>query len=470
MIDMLRIYHQLPYPLRVLAASVRGRYLSRWRYGPQHEALVEEILARDGWSAAQWQAWQEERLAFVLHRAATRVPYYRQQWDERRRRGDKAAWDMLANWPVLTKEHLRQEPRAFVADDCDPRQMYYEHTSGTTGKPLHIWISKETLQTWFAMFEARSRRWYGVSRHDRWAILGGQLVTPVERQRPPFWVWNAALRQLYLSAYHLSAEHIPAYLEAMRRHGVTYLLGYPSGLYRLAQVAMELELDAPRLTVAIGNAEPLFDHQRRVISHVFQCPVRETYGMAEIATAAGECEAGRLHNWPDVGVMEVLADEEDRPVAAGQPGRFVATGLLNADMPLIRYEIGDRGVIAPQSGCACGRQMPVWQQVEGRIDDVVVTADGRHIGRLDPVFKADLPVREAQIIQEDLGRIRVKFIPTAAYTDRDGEMLAQRIRDRVGPMEVLLEPVSDIPRTANGKFRAVISKVEATRMARINTN
>lgn len=108
--------------------------------------------------------------------------------------------------------------------------------------------------------------------------------------------------------------------------------------------------------------------------------------------------------------------------------------------------------------------MPVWQQVEGRIDDVVVTADGRHIGRLDPVFKADLPVREAQIIQEDLGRIRVKFIPTADYTNQDGEMLAQRIRDRVGPMEVLLEPVSDIPRTANGKFRAVISKIPATRM------
>jgi phenylacetate-CoA ligase len=459
MTNLLHLYHQLPYPLRVLAATVRGHYLSRWRYTAQSEQLVEEILARDSWSAAQWHAWQTERQAFVLHRAATQVPYYRQQWAARRRRGDKAAWDVLNNWPVLSKEQLRAEPRAFVADDCDPRQMYYEHTSGTTGKPLHIWISKETVQTWFAMFEARSRRWYGVSRHDRWAILGGQLVTPVERQRPPFWVWNAALHQLYLSAYHLSAEHIPAYLEAMRRHRVTYLLGYPSGLYRLAQVALEQELDAPRLTVAIGNAEPLFEHQRRIISHVFQCPVRETYGMAEIATAAGECEAGRLHHWPDVGVMEVLADEEDTAVPAGEAGRFVATGLLNADMPLIRYEIGDRGTVAPEGGCPCGRQMPIWQAVEGRIDDVVVTADGRHIGRLDPVFKADLPVREAQLIQEDLYTIRVKFIPTTAYTAQDGELLAQRIRERVGPMQVVLEQVDDIPRTANGKFRAVVSHV-----------
>jgi phenylacetate-CoA ligase len=256
----------------------------------------------------------------------------------------------------------------------------------------------------------------------------------------------------------------------MRRHGVTYLLGYPSGLYRLAQVAMERELDAPRLAVAIGNAEPLFDHQRRMISHVFQCPARETYGMAEIATAAGECEAGRLHNWPDVGVTEVLADEDDTAVPNGQPGRFVATGLLNADMPLIRYEIGDRGSIAPETNCSCGRQMPVWQQVEGRIDDVVVTADGRHIGRLDPVFKADLPVREAQIIQEDLSTIRVKFVPAAAYSTRDGEMLRQRIRDRVGPVEVVLERVDDIPRTSNGKFRAVISHVQTTRISRMDTN
>jgi phenylacetate-CoA ligase len=93
------------------------------------------------------------------------------------------------------------------------------------------------------------------------------------------------------------------------------------------------------------------------------------------------------------------------------------------------------------------------------MDDVVITPDGRHIGRLDPVFKADLPIREAQIIQETRQGLRVLYVPTEAYSAQDGEALIRRIRDRVGEMDVALEAVDEIPRTANGKFRAVISRL-----------
>lgn len=456
--DWLSLYHRLPYPLKSMAAGARGRTLSKWRYGPNAEELVEATLARDAWSQEQWDAWQAERLALVLHRAATQVPYYREQWAGRRRNGDRAAWDLLENWPVLAKDELRQAPHAFVADDCNRDEMFYEHTSGTTGKPLHIWLARETVQAWFAIYEARARRWYGVSRHDRWAILGGQLVAPVTQKRPPFWVWNATMHQLYLSAYHLAPENIAAYLQAMAEHEVTFLLGYPSGLYRLAQAAHELGLKAPQLRVAVGNAEPLLDHQRATIGEVFGCPVRDTYGMAEIAAAASECDHGHLHIWPEVGIIEILADTAGAPETARQAGRLVATGILNADMPLIRYDTGDRAALAgPDTLCACGRSLPLLQSLEGRKDDVVITPDGRHIGRLDPIFKADLPIREAQIIQETPDRLRVLYVPTADYSAQDGEALVRRIHDRVGDMDVVLEPVAEVPRTANGKFRAVIS-------------
>jgi phenylacetate-CoA ligase len=181
--------------------------------------------------------------------------------------------------------------------------------------------------------------------------------------------------------------------------------------------------------------------------------------MAEIAAAASECEAGSLHAWPDTGLIELLADDADEPVADETAGRLVATGLINADMPLIRYDTGDRARRASGGGCACGRGLPVLRAIEGRSDDVVITRDGRHIGRLDPVFKADLPIREAQIIQESLDRLRVLYVPTAAYTAADGEALVRRIHDRVGEIDVVLEEVAEVPRTANGKFRAVISHV-----------
>ncbi len=458
--DWLKVYHRLPYPFRVLAASARGYYLRWWRYGSETERLVEEVLERETWRPEQWRAWQEERLAYTLHRAATKVPYYRECWRDRRRHGDRASWEVLKNWPILKKETLRENPRAFVAEDCNTQEMFHEHTSGTTGKPLSLWWSRETVRAWYALFEVRIRLWNDVSRHNRWVMLGGQLVTPFTQAHPPFWVWNAGLRQLYMSSYHLAADYIPAYLEAIRRHGVTYMFGYASSMYALAQIAVEKDLEAPPLQVAISNAEPLYRHQREIIARAFQCPVRDTYGPAEIVCAASECHAGTLHLFPEAGVIEVMYDAVDERIPLGESGRFICTGLLNADMPLVRYEVGDRGALAPEGkACACGRTLPILQEVEGRSDDVVLTSDGRRVGRLDPVFKADLPIREAQIIQESLERIRVRFVPASEYTNRDGIAITQRLHDRLGDIEILLEPVDHIPRSASGKFRAVISKV-----------
>jgi phenylacetate-CoA ligase len=421
---------------------------------------VEEALERDHWSRERWERWQNEQLTLLLDRAATRVPYYREQWRARRGRGDAASWQVLQNWPILEKESVRQNAKAFVADDSGAKAMFHEHTSGTTGKPLDLWWSRDTVRAWYALFEARWRRWYGVSRHDRWAILCGQLVAPVNSRKPPFWVWNAALNQLYMSSYHLAPDLIPDYLGALKKYGISYIFGYPSSLNAVAQEILRLQRDDLKLNVAITNAEPLFAHQRRAISRAFHCPVRETYGMAEIVAAASECDAGQLHLWPEVGRVEVL--NSDKPVTSGAVGELVCTGLLNADMPLVRYRVGDRGGLGVDTlPCACGRSLAVLRSLDGRSDDVLYTEDGRAIGRLDPIFKEHLPVREAQIVQESGKRIRVRYVPDANFTFQNGQSIIQRLQARMGPVEVVLEEVNSIPRTRNGKFRAVINLAHA---------
>ena len=294
-------------------------------------------------------------------------------------------------------------------------------------------------------------------------MLGGQLVVPIARARPPYWVWNAGMRQLYMSSYHLSAGAIPAYLDAMRRHGVTHVLGYASSMTTVAQAALEAGLRPPALRVAISNAEPLLAWQRARISEAFGCPVRDTYGMAEMVLGGSECAEGSLHLWPEAGVLEVLADAADVPRGAGETGRLVATGLLNPDMPLVRYDVGDRGARAPSgAACACGRLLPRLLAIEGRSDDVVVTPEGRRVGRLDPVFKADLAIREAQIVQETRDRVRVLIVPAEGYGEDDARTVRQGLRERLGDsVAVTIETVPEIPRGAGGKFRGVVSRLGA---------
>src|SRR5438093_5884041 len=110
---VLRAYHSLPSFGRDLIASARGWQLKQWRYGPETGRLVEEALERERWSSSQWETWQEDRLRALLHRAAHKVPYYRQVWSDR---SDARPWENLNSWPVLKKAPLRARPVSFLAE------------------------------------------------------------------------------------------------------------------------------------------------------------------------------------------------------------------------------------------------------------------------------------------------------------------------------------------------------------------
>jgi len=97
--------------------------------------------------------------------------------------------------------------------------------------------------------------------------------------------------------------------------------------------------------------------------------------------------------------------------------------------------------------------------IEGRAFDYLVCPnDGRPIWQsLNSIAVG--AVQEVQLIQENLQSVRVRYVPANDAVEAAGEVLASRLRERLGPVEVILEPVEHIPRGPNGKFQGVISKV-----------
>ena len=295
-----------------------------------------------------------------------------------------------------------------------------------------------------------------MSVRDRWAILGGALVVSQSSLRQPFWVWNCSARQLYMSPYHLSPQFIPYYLDALAKYRIRYLYGYSVSLRCLAVRALRRGWQSPGFVVRHHECgAALRSPKAHYYPGAFNCPVRETYGMAEIVTAAGECDHGQLHLWPEVGIVEIMNGSD--PVPLGGTGDLVCTGLLNADMPLVRYRLGDTGGLnAPEPLCPCGRRLPTLQPIQGRTDDLFVTADGRLVPHLDPVYSDDAPFREAQLIQESLHRIRVRYVPTSEFNKEAAMAMIKHIRDRMGDVEVILDAVAEIPRGPGGKFREAV--------------
>jgi phenylacetate-CoA ligase len=452
------IYEKMPPPIQSILASIHGYSLRRWRYGTDIERLVNQAIERQTYTSEQWKTYQEERLSFILHRAATKVPYYRELWSKRRQNGDRTSWEYLENWPVLEKEKIRENPKAFIADDKKPEDMYHSCTTGTTGKPLELWSSGETEKFWYALVETRWRRWNGVSLFDRWALIGGQPVVPSMRKQPPFWVWNSASKQLYLSTNHINKKNLPYYIDALKKYRIQYIIGYPSVLFILANHLCKNNcLDFP-VKVILTQSEPLYSYQREAIEEAFQCPVRDTYGMCEKVMGASQCNSGRMHIWPEVGIVEVLDGNFSRKTEG--IGDFVCTSLINPDMCLIRYRLGDCGSIRwLDEKCSCGWTLPIMECLEGSSDDILYSQDRRFIWWLsDKVFN-DIPIIEGQIIQKTFSQIKVVLVPASGYTDEVSSTLTSRIQNIMGSVEVIFEKKEQIPRGLNGKFKTNVCTI-----------
>jgi phenylacetate-CoA ligase len=288
-------------------------------------------------------------------------------------------------------------------------------------------------------------------------MLGGRMVVPVTKQKPPFWIRNTYMHQLYLSSYHLSSSTIKAYQQVIESFRPKYMFGYASSMYSLALLAKQQNLELPHLTCAISNAEPILAHQKILIEYVFNTKLVNTYGMSEMVASASSYQQEDLVLWPEIGLMEVLNFENDTPAPEGQNGRFICTSLLNKDMPLIRYEVGDSGSIGR---CTSGINHYKINEVSGRTDDMVITASGTRIGRLDPVFKDNFNIIEAQIIQETYTDFTVKIVPNPVYIPENGNAIIAALRERVGNSNVTIEIVTHIPRSNTGKFKAVISNIK----------
>lgn len=440
-----------PGPRRRAAAMLHGMLpllTLGFRRRGQDDHVVEAARERDRWTGEQWARWREERLGMLLERAASRVPYYRQQWAERRRRGDRASWSYLENWPVLERAALGASPRAFVADDRDPRQLVHLRTAGTSASPVDLWHGAAGVREYEALVTLRARRWHGIEPQDRGAAVVASADTG-ETLRLSLLTSYEDSRSLTLSVAAQEEAALARLLDSVVERGVRYLVGRPSVIGSLAATALRRGRRLPGVRVVITVGEALTGEQRCVIGEAFLCPVRESYAVAEHVAAASECWAGRLHEWPEVGITEVLESE----ALSGQASvrDVVATGLMNPDMPLIRYRVGD--CARPGSGehtCRCGRLLPAFVRIEGRRNELVVAPDGRSIAWLGPMFEG-LPIREGQVTREAARRVRLRYVTMPWIDSGLEDVLRARFQASLGSaVELVLERVPELTYQAMG--------------------
>lgn len=329
-------------------------------------------------------------------------------------------------------------------------------TSGTTGTSLAVYQDHDAYQREYA-FRWKYLSVAGAVRGDRFAFFIGNNLYETDRRRPPYHIKDNAEHGIYFSIFHIAEWSIKDYVDAFNRFRPEYVKGYPSALYDYCKLAAEARLESVPQKAVFTASEKLHKYQRAVIEEYFQAEVYEWYGQVETTVNIHECLNHRLHVKEEYGLLELLNDD-DEPVAAGEEGHAIGTGWGNHAFPMVRYRTGDNMVLSADQRCDCGMNGRIIDSIVGRDEDVIITPDGRRLGRLDFVFKPVTTVKESQIIQKTRDAVLVRIVPEDRYGSKEEETLRRVLTEYLGTsMTISIEEVERIPRSANGKIRYVIS-------------
>lgn len=422
-------------------------------------AVRTQLEQTQWWSPERLAALQLERLRNLLTRAQCHVPYYRQLFASLNFDAGKiTALDDLQRLPFLTKAIIRQNQVQLKADDA--KRLARFNTGGSSGEPLIFFIGNERVSHDVAA-KWRATRWWNVDIGDPEIVVWGSPIelTSQDRVRQ---IRDRLLRTRLLPAFEMNEANLDGFVDTIRATRPAMLFGYPSSLSLIARHAEKrgTRMNDLGIKVAFVTSERLYDHQRDDITRVFGCPVANGYGGRDAGFIAHQCPQGGMHLTAEDIIVEIV-DTDGQPVPKGQAGEVVVTHLATGEFPFIRYRTGDVAILSTRS-CACGRGLPMLEEIQGRTTDFIVAADGTIMHGLAVVYPIrDIPgIASFKVIQETLQRVVVHIVPSDSCGQQVEALISEGIKARLGQnVDVEILRVSEIPREKSGKYRYVQSLV-----------
>ena len=413
------------------------------------------------WSRQQLEDHRVRGLRDLLAQAAAHVPYYRDLFSSSGFDATQvSSVEALQRLPFLTKPLIRANTRSLASGQASKLKRY--NTGGSSGEPLIFYMGKDRISHDVAA-KWRATRWWGVDIGDPEIVVWGSPIELGAQDRARGFR-DRLLRTRLLAAFEMSPAKLDQFVAAIREMRPRMIFGYPSALAHIGRHAQSRgqRLDDLDIKVAFVTAERLYDHQRAQIATTFGARVANGYGGRDAGFVAHECPEGGMHISAEDIIVEIV-DPAGRVVPAGESGEIVVTHLATRDFPFIRYRTGDIAIIDDRP-CPCGRGLPLLREIQGRSTDFVVAHDGTVMHGLALIYVLrDVPdIASFKIIQESRERVRVLVVPARPLTAAVRRAIDDGLRARLGrAVMVEIEEMEEIPAERSGKFRYVVSHVEA---------
>lgn len=442
-----KIYLNLPRPLQNISLSMFGAKLYKERFtGDIPIEYSGNLTLLKNFNEQDFIA-QTARLRMLIKHCKDYVPFYKPYLSAINPDAIYAE-DLSKLLPTITKSDVLASPLQFISQHPNIHaNLKTANTSGSSGTPLSIKYTDESRRINYAIYNAALAQ-FGCHYRSKSTTFAGRILYKDPKQKPDR--YDFFNKTQYISSYFISEQTIKHYVNALNYWQPEFIDTYPSAILSLIKLANEHHLQLNiRPKMILTSSENLSDDARALIENTFKTTVVDHYGCTEMAINAFSIGKGYFAN-PRFSIIELQPSFDNHY-------EVITTGLLNFGMPLLRYKIGDmlsRGSDAPEY---------TFDSVDGRLEDIIVTPEGRKIGRMDPAFKGVEGIAQSQIIQSKIDLITIYVVLDKQKRELfNPSLLINNIKERTSQLiEVAVIITEHIEKGSNGKFKAVISNIKS---------
>ncbi|MGB3606484.1 MAG: phenylacetate--CoA ligase family protein [Psychroserpens sp.] len=374
----------------------------------------------------------------------------------------------IDNWyslPVMTKRDLQLPLNERLSTGYNAKNVYVNKTSGSSGDPFIFAKDKfchamtwSIIQNRFGWYDldfntSKQARFYGIPLDKKGYYK--------ERFK------DFLSKRFRFSVFDLSDTAFEQHLKKFKNTPFSYINGYTSSIVQFAKFLerkqIYLKTICPTLKACVVTSEMLFEDDKNLMTDYFGVPVINEYGASELDLIAFQNTNNDWQVNSETLFVEVL-DDNNQPLALGEPGRLVITSLYNKAHPFIRYDIGDIGTLSTNSTL----RLPVLENLVGRTNDIAVLPSGKKAAGLTfyyitkSIIEDDSLVKEFVIEQLEKQLFKIIYVSTEALSEEKKSTVIQEMERYLEKgLTISFERQDHLQRSKSGKLKQFTSYVNS---------
>jgi phenylacetate-CoA ligase len=285
--------------------------------------------------------------------------------------------ESFKNWsdlPILNKRNLQKPLVERLSLGYTPKNTYVNKTSGSSGNPF-VFAKDKFCHALIWANIIRRFQWHGIDfNHSYQARFYGMPLDFISNKK--LRIKDYLSHRYRFNIFDLSDNGLQKIVKKFSSTKFDYINGYTTSIVLLANYLKknDLYLDTicPTLKVCITTSEMLFDEDKILLNERFRIPIINEYGSAELDVMALENAEGEWKVNAETLFIEIL-DENNQVIPYGTAGKIVVTSLYNKAHPMIRYEVGDIGMLDEKSTL----KNPILKKLIGRTNDNAILPSGK---------------------------------------------------------------------------------------------